>query len=181
MSRTDCSLIRFESPRIASPTSHRQTLNLDSLRGQVRSASPLSPGRRRNAYLKRSTKSTNIFCCVTSGTVELCEWVLYHPDTTGDGIVDLADADVAETYLPCGPLTLGAIDTDADGQISLAEWSAYQASIGHAQLFDKEWIFNIADLVVTAQGITNSGTRLMQIRFYPMNFTEFSDEFTPVD
>jgi hypothetical protein len=37
------------------------------------------------------------------------------------------------------------------------------------------WIFNIADLVVTEQGLVNDGTKLLQIRFYPRDGTTFEE------
>jgi hypothetical protein len=37
------------------------------------------------------------------------------------------------------------------------------------------WIFNIADLVVTEQGLVNDGTKLLQIRFYPKDRTTFEE------
>ena len=40
-------------------------------------------------------------------------------------------------------------------------------------LEDCMWIFNIADLVVTEQGLVNDGTKLLQIRFYPVDTTEY--------
>jgi hypothetical protein len=40
-------------------------------------------------------------------------------------------------------------------------------------LEDGMWIFNIADLVVTEQGLVNDGTKLLQIRFYPVDTTEY--------
>ncbi len=43
-----------------------------------------------------------------------------------------------------------------------------------AWYFDEEWIFNIADLVITEQGLENDGTKLVQIRFYPVATTEFT-------
>jgi len=107
------------------------------------------------------------------GNLELCEWVLYHPDIDGDGDVDQDDATAAEAWLPCAGLD---IDTDDSGTISLAEWQAFQVTLGHAQYFENEWIFNIAELVVTQQGITNIGATLVQIRFYPMNFTSFTPD-----
>ena len=42
------------------------------------------------------------------------------------------------------------------------------------EYFDEVWILNIADLVVTDQPITNDGTKLLQIRFYPVDTTEFT-------
>jgi len=38
---------------------------------------------------------------------------------------------------------------------------------------DKKWILNIADLVVTEQGLVNDGTKLLQLRFYPFGSTWF--------
>ncbi len=38
---------------------------------------------------------------------------------------------------------------------------------------DAEWILNIADLVITEQGLVNDGTKLLQIRFYPVATTTF--------
>lgn len=98
-------------------------------------------------------------------SLTLCEWVLYHPDINGDGAVDGTDADLAETWMPCSTIVIGNGDSD----ITLEEWQAFQESLGHAEYFEDEWIFNIADLVVTAQGITNDGAGLVQLRFYPMN------------
>ena len=42
-----------------------------------------------------------------------------------------------------------------------------------AWYFANEWIFNIADLVITEQGLMNDGTKLVQIRFYPVVTTTF--------
>ena len=44
---------------------------------------------------------------------------------------------------------------------------------GLATYYENEWIFNIADLVVTQQDITNDGTKLLQVRFYPVATTEY--------
>ena len=38
---------------------------------------------------------------------------------------------------------------------------------------NEEWILNIADLVVTEQELVNDGTKLLQIRFYPVSTTEY--------
>ena len=101
----------------------------------------------------------------SDATLELCEWVLYHPDINGDGAVDATDATLAQNYEPCS----GTIVGDGVDPITLEEWQAFQVTLGHAEYFDEEWIFNIADLVVTSQGIYNDGAKLVQIRFYPRN------------
>lgn len=104
--------------------------------------------------------------------LELCEWVLYHPDINGDSVVDATDATLAQDWEPCAGITIG----DGVDPITLEEWQAFQATLGHARYFENEWIFNIAELVVTSQGITNYGATLVQIRFYPMNFTTFTPD-----
>jgi hypothetical protein len=41
---------------------------------------------------------------------------------------------------------------------------------------EEKWIMNIADLVITEQGLVNDGAKLMQIRFYPVETTTFTVE-----
>jgi hypothetical protein len=36
-----------------------------------------------------------------------------------------------------------------------------------------KWILNIADFVITEQGLVNDGTKLLQLRFYPVETTWF--------
>ena len=43
---------------------------------------------------------------------------------------------------------------------------------------DNKWILNIADLVITEQGLVNDGTKLLQLRFYPVETTRF-EEYVP--
>lgn len=58
---------------------------------------------------------------------------------------------------------------------TIEEWLAYNADLDPAMAwyFANEWIFNIADLVITEQGLMNDGTKLVQIRFYPVVTTTF--------
>jgi hypothetical protein len=58
---------------------------------------------------------------------------------------------------------------------TIEEWLAYNADLEPAMAwyFANEWIFNIADLVITEQGLVNDGTKLVQIRFYPVVTTTF--------
>jgi len=42
-----------------------------------------------------------------------------------------------------------------------------------AWYFANHWIFDIADLVITEQGLVNDGTKLVQLRFYPVVTTTF--------
>lgn len=43
-----------------------------------------------------------------------------------------------------------------------------------AWFYDNEWILNIADLVITEQGLVNDGTKLLQVRFNPVDTTVFT-------
>ena len=94
-------------------------------------------------------------------------------DTSGpggvpDGVIDEYDVPIAYDLAENGG--------DGDGIIDPAElqnWLTDQAALGMATYYEDEWIFNIADLVVTEQPIKNDGTKLLQIRFYPVDTTEF--------
>jgi hypothetical protein len=63
----------------------------------------------------------------------------------------------------------GVIDT-------IEEWLDFQQDQvpQMAWYFFEEWVFEIADLVITEQGLVNDGTKLLQIRFYPRATTEFT-------
>ncbi len=65
---------------------------------------------------------------------------------------------------------------DNSGTINLIEeWLAFNADLATpmAWYFANHWIFDIADLVITEQGLVNDGTKLVQIRFYPVATTTF--------
>lgn len=84
-------------------------------------------------------------------------------DANADGIIDAAD--VPMSY-----------DVDLSGVIEeneFAQWQADMQALGLARYYESQWIFDIADLVVTGQDIENDGTKLLQIRFYPVATTEF--------
>jgi hypothetical protein len=72
-------------------------------------------------------------------------------------------------------------ERNCNGEIDLIEeWLAFQADIDPPMAWyfsegDGMWIFNIADLVVTEQGLVNDGTKLLQIRFYPKDGTTFEE------
>jgi hypothetical protein len=97
-------------------------------------------------------------------------------DTTpaGDGIID--DNDVPATP-PAEAYDYDLVENggNGDGILQINEWLAYNAALPEplAWYFSQEWVFNIADLVITEQGLVNDGTKLFQIRFYPVATTEF--------
>jgi len=64
---------------------------------------------------------------------------------------------------------------DSDSIDTIEEWLAYNADLVSpmAWYFANHWIFDIADLVITEQGLMNDGTKLVQIRFYPVVTTTF--------
>ncbi|MBI2832285.1 MAG: hypothetical protein HYX79_08520 [Chloroflexi bacterium] len=94
-------------------------------------------------------------------------------DTSGaDGVPDgiINEYDVPISY--DDPLNGG----NGNGIIDPAElenWLTDMAALGLATFYNNEWIFNIADIVEQKQTITNDGTKLLQIRFYPVATTEF--------
>ena len=64
---------------------------------------------------------------------------------------------------------------DSDSIDTIEEWLAYNADLDPpmAWYFANHWIFDIADLVITEQGLVNDGTKLVQLRFYPVVTTTF--------
>ncbi len=98
------------------------------------------------------------------------------PEGTPDGIIDIYDVPVGD--YDGDPLTPDNQDYNNDGYVNDADveaWLTDMAALDPAMAwyFDSEWIFNIADLVITEQGLQNDGTRLVQIRFYPVVTTTF--------
>jgi hypothetical protein len=110
-----------------------------------------------------------------SSTVNLTEWILYHPDTNCDGEIDQDDVDF---FIANGPTYGLLLDMDESGEVTVEDWYRYQETLGHSTYYDDNplnptWIFNIADLVLTEQVFDNDGTKLFQIRFYPRATTTF--------
>lgn len=84
-------------------------------------------------------------------------------DTNGDGVID-------ENDVPA--------DQDEDGDIDaddLQLWLEAKATEGLARYYEDWWVFDIADLVVQTWDVDNDGTKLIQIRFYPVATTEFAE------
>ena len=84
-------------------------------------------------------------------------------DTNGDGVIDGLDV----------PASYDTNGTPGIQQDELDTWLADQALLGTCTFYENEWVFNVADLVVQDQDITNDGTKLLKIRFYPVSTTEF--------
>ncbi len=104
------------------------------------------------------------------------------PSGTPDGVIDDYDVPVdAWNIIDLAGIDPNVYDDDTtwgnnnDAIDLIGEWLLFQADQEPpmAWYFDKEWILNIADLVVTEQGLENDGTKLLQIRFYPVATTDF--------
>ena len=127
---------------------------------------------------KGQSKATDITRLFTySGWVVDARLDTGGPDGEPDGVIDVYD--IPEGDYDGNPLTDPNRDYNNDGIINefdVEAWLADKAAseTPMAWYYDGEWIFNIADLVITEQGLVNDGTKLVQIRFYPVDTTVFS-------
>ena len=91
---------------------------------------------------------------------EMFQWTGYvcDPiyDVNGDGQMTVADV---------------TVDLDGSGVIDQADLAIYLEL--YCSYFEHEWIFNIADLVVYGWDYNNMGSKLVQVRFYPLQTTQF--------
>ena len=99
------------------------------------------------------------------------------PEGIPDGVIDIYDIPVGD--YDGDPLTDPNRDYNNDGsvdELDVEAWLTDMAALESpmAWYFDAEWILNIADLVITEQGLVNDGTKLLQIRFYPVDTTIFT-------
>ncbi len=95
-------------------------------------------------------------------------------DANLDGVIDINDVPLGDYDVDA--LTPDNRDYNNDGfenEADVEAWLTDMELAGMAWYFENEWILNIADLVITEQGLTNDGTKLLQIRFYPVDSTVF--------
>ena len=90
------------------------------------------------------------------------------PDGEPDGVIDEYDVPIEYDLLVNGGNENGVIDPE-----ELENWLDDQVLAGTCTYYENEWVFNIADLVIQDQTVNNDGTKLLQIRFYPVATTEF--------
>lgn len=77
-------------------------------------------------------------------------------DTNDNGEIDIGDV---------------SVDYDLDGTIDSDDLAIYLDL--YCFKYNSEWIFNIADLVVYGWDYYNSGSKLVQVRFYPKKTTTY--------
>jgi len=97
-------------------------------------------------------------------------------DANDDEVIDINDVPLAD--YDGNPLTPDNQDYNNDSSVDEADVEAWLTDMAAldppmAWYFANEWIFNIADLVITEQGLMNDGTKLVQLRFYPVVTTTF--------
>ncbi len=92
------------------------------------------------------------------------------PDGIPDGVVD--EYDIPEDAYTTNP----EWDTDSSGDISLDEWITAMADLGLVRYYEDWWVFDVAEMVIQSWGIENDGTKLLQIRFYPVAKTTFTEK-----
>ena len=124
---------------------------------------------------KGKSKATDITDLFTyTGWVVHPDLDISGPNGTPDGVIDEYDvpANATNTTLYPGMELCNIEDT---ANVTVEEWLCYNSGLTPpmAWYYDGVWIFNVADLVVTEQGLVNDGTKLLQIRFYPKDGTTF--------
>lgn len=84
-------------------------------------------------------------------------------DLNGDGVIDDADRIL---YNAAHGTTYATVD----------EWLTALNDPTLARYYEDWWVFDVADIVAQSWGIENDGTKLLQIRFYPVATTTFTEE-----
>jgi len=101
--------------------------------------------------------------------------------------------DITEMFMWTGWVCDSSLDLNGDGVIDDADRILYNAAHGTtyatvnewltalndptlARYYEDWWVFDIADIVAQSWGIVNDGTKLLQIRFYPVATTTFTEE-----
>jgi hypothetical protein len=135
------------------------------------------PGATKGKGKSKATDITRLF--TYTGWVVDARLDTNWPDGVPDGVIDEYDIPVGD--YDGDPLTAPNQDYNNDGVIDEADLEAWLTDMAAlespmAWYFDAEWILNIADLVITEQGLQNDGTKLLQVRFYPVATTQFTPQ-----
>jgi len=109
------------------------------------------------------------------------------PDGTYDGngvpdgnltIEDLVSTDINGDGAVDGEVIPSEHDLNSDSSVSAADFDIWLGELEAAGLYkdyagNPVWVFDIADLVVYGWDYENNGSKLVQVRFYPTNTTDF--------
>ena len=104
------------------------------------------------------------------------------PDGVPDGQINIFDVPVSDydgDSIADRDYNKDGVENEDDVTAWLTDlWNAWltDSTLPRVEYLDEVWILNIADLVVTEQPITNDGTKLLQVRFYPVATTEFTPQ-----
>jgi hypothetical protein len=128
--------------------------------------------------------------------VENQQFVRYDATITGKGIKKAVD--ITGLFEWTGAVCSDVLDTDGDKQLTSADFGTTDEAIdsvygdgvspltsqefiafllagydAECDFFEEAWVFNVADLVVQSQNVDNDGTKLWQVRFYPVATTTY--------
>ena len=121
------------------------------------------PGVTKGKGKSKATDITRLFTYV--GWVVDARLDTSGPEGVPDGVID--EYDVPSDYTGDGIINGDDVEPWLQAMAALVPPMAWDYT-------DGEWIPNIADLVITEQGLVNDGTKLLQIRFYPVDSTTFT-------
>jgi len=101
-----------------------------------------------------------------------------------DGKIDECDIPAGADFVKNLGTIPDSYDSNGDGILQIEEWLIYKADQYQADpetepycvYYENEWIWNVNELVLTEQDITNDGTKLFKIRFYPVSTTTFTEK-----
>lgn len=98
-------------------------------------------------------------------------------DINKDGVIDINDIPLGD--YDSNPSTPDDRDYNNNGVVDQADFESWRNDMeaaGLARYYEDWWVFDLAELVVQSWGIDNDGTKLLQIRFYPVATTTFTEK-----
>ena len=117
-----------------------------------------------NGIIEDSDLAATIYDADEDGDIDRADLVIIAPcdyDLDNNGVIDATTE--FENWLE-DKIPGDQDDTGSDFWVTL--WAHYETPV---------WVFTIADLVYNNQVITNQGIKNLQIRFYPVDGTTFTE------